>query len=363
MRSGTTNYHLGPDRTLISGVVALRQLVMMQKPVIAAMAAPQDPAVPFQFCPWDGVPYVANLPFCSQCKAPRLAADRTEKYRPPWQKVLYLKQPYEDNYTDASFLSSMITNANFVKRDYWMVVRDSTVISQQICTVAVVSAVSALMLLGALSAPALLAIDAASLLLGYIAFLLKDPRHWRRDAITRNAFNCALFVSAVYILSPVLQTLTRSISSDTIWALSIGLLLLHLFFHDYSYSSTYSTKFSGSISINAAIFASVLVSSRLPSHMQVFALVLFSLEFFVLFPVLRHHVKKYSQKRHVTLSLSMVSLTTGLLLPLSPLLTALFLALILAVTFVCPYWLIKIEKYKYEIHGPWDEAMPIIKMD
>jgi phosphatidylinositol glycan class C protein len=327
------------------------------------MAASQEPAVPFDFCPWDGEPFVEGLRFCSKCNAPRLAAKKLEKYRPPWQKVLYLKQPYEDNYTDESFLSSMITNANFVKRDYWTVVRDSTVISQQICTVAVVSAVSTLTLTGGLTANALLALDAVSLLLGFVAFLLKDPNHARWEAITRNAFNCLLFVSGVYVLSPILQTLTRSISSDTIWALSIGLLLMHLFFHDYSYSSTHTTKFSGKVSVNAAIFASVLVSSRLPSHMQVFALVLFSLELFVLFPVLRHHVKKYSQKRHVTLSLSMISLTTGLLLPLNALLTAVFLALIFFVTFICPYWLIRIEKYKYEINGPWDEALPVVKMD
>ena len=28
----------------------------------------------------------------------------------------------------------------------------------------------------------------------------------------------------------------------------------------------------------------------------------------------------------------------------------------LFVTFVCPFWLMWLQRYKNEIHGPWDEA-------
>jgi phosphatidylinositol glycan class C protein len=34
----------------------------------------------------------------------------------------------------------------------------------------------------------------------------------------------------------------------------------------------------------------------------------------------------------------------------------LLLALVVFISLVCPYWLTKIQEYKFEINGPWDEA-------
>ncbi|KAJ8492018.1 hypothetical protein OPV22_013739 [Ensete ventricosum] len=38
------------------------------------------------------------------------------------------------------------------------------------------------------------------------------------------------------------------------------------------------------------------------------------------------------------------------------LLFVLLLGLLLFISVVCPYWLIRIQEYKFEINGPWDEA-------
>ncbi len=50
-------------------------------------------------------------------------------------------------------------------------------------------------------------------------------------------------------------------------------------------------RFPGSFSINAAIFASVLLASRLESDMHVFGLILYAVEWFALFPILRRSIK------------------------------------------------------------------------
>jgi phosphatidylinositol glycan class C protein len=50
-------------------------------------------------------------------------------------------------------------------------------------------------------------------------------------------------------------------------------------------------RYPGSLSTNAAIFASVLLASRLPSNVFVFGLMLFAVEWFALFPLLRRSVK------------------------------------------------------------------------
>ena len=42
-----------------------------------------------------------------------------------------------------------------------------------------------------------------------------------------------LFIGASYGLSPVLMTLTRTTSTDTIYAMTFFMLLANLLFHDY----------------------------------------------------------------------------------------------------------------------------------
>ena len=47
--------------------------------------------------------------------------------------------------------------------------------------------------------------------------------------------SCLLFCATLSLVSPVLQTLTKSYANDTIWALATSLGLLHLVTHDYNY--------------------------------------------------------------------------------------------------------------------------------
>jgi hypothetical protein len=45
------------------------------------------------------------------------------------------------------------------------------------------------------------------------------------------------------VLSPILKTLTHNISDDTIASMSIGLLLIHVYFQDYAFLSAITSKF------------------------------------------------------------------------------------------------------------------------
>ena len=54
------------------------------------------------------------------------------------------------------------------------------------------------------------------------------------NIISSSLKTIAILFGILLGLSPVLRTLTTSISNDTIWALSVFLLLFHLLFHDYS---------------------------------------------------------------------------------------------------------------------------------
>jgi len=53
----------------------------------------------------------------------------------------------------------------------------------------------------------------------------------------------------------------------------------------------WSSRLTSVLSINAAISASVVLGSRLPDDISVFALMLYAIVLFAMFPVLRHRLQ------------------------------------------------------------------------
>jgi phosphatidylinositol glycan class C protein len=179
--------------------------------------------------------------------------------------------------------------------------------------------------------------------------------------------SAVLIYSAVLGLSPILKSLTKSTSSDSIWAMSCWLMIINVFFFDYS--GGVGVKFPASLSTNAALMASTVLASRLPSTEHVFSLTLFSIEVFGLFPVFRRHLRHVSWRGHLALTAMLVMGASGGLgvvargggwgaavggIVLGSLLTCLAMG-------GCSWWLIGLQKYKNEIHGPWDPARPVIR--
>jgi phosphatidylinositol glycan class C protein len=73
--------------------------------------------------------------------APRCRRDKergrsgSRRYR-PWKKLLWVNQPYPDNYTDEeTFLDHLQRNPRLQPYDFWPLVADSTVIVQHVCSV------------------------------------------------------------------------------------------------------------------------------------------------------------------------------------------------------------------------------------
>lgn len=174
-------------------------------------------------------------------------------------------------------------------------------------------------------------------------------------------------------LSPILKSLTRSTSSDSIWAMSFWLLTVNVFSFDYS--GGVGVKFPASLSTNAALMASTVLASRLPSTNQVFSLTLFSIEVFGLFPVFRRYVRHRSWRYHMLLTILLVlGAGFGIGLAVAPghahperwpwrsgLVGMTVGVSVAALTMGgCSWWLIGLQKYKNEIRGPWDQARPII---
>ncbi|KAL8209615.1 hypothetical protein R6Q57_006347 [Mikania cordata] len=286
-----------------------------------------------------------------------------EKAQRRWRKVAYggMQPGFDDNHTDDTFLQEMVMNANVVKRDMQKVMLDSVSISQYLCIVALVVLVWTYTLNSTITLNFLIVLDITLVGSGFFILLL-TAKMLSFNLLLNYAIKISFFTTGLYVLSPIYHTLTRSISSDSIWALTTSLVILHLFLHNYSGSTIKAPgalenpNLMSNISLNASIVASLLIASRLPSRLLVFAIILFSLQVFLFAPLVAYCLKKHSFRLHLIVSFVLMGVSLTCVYRLHKLLFVVLLGLLVFVNMVCPYWLIRIQEYKFEINGPWDEA-------
>nr|XP_021208339.1 phosphatidylinositol N-acetylglucosaminyltransferase subunit C [Bombyx mori] len=170
--------------------------------------------------------------------------------------------------------------------------------------------------------------------------------------ILRHTKTVLIYIVIGYLLSPVLHTLTDTVSTDTIYAWSVIMMLIHLIFFDYDVPAAVVSE---SLSINAAIFSSVCLVSRLSTPFDAFVLLTVSVLFFVLSP---HLFKAYSGTTlfngmcFVALFLTLITLYS-----VSSVLLCYFSFFIVVLCVYCPMMFVKWQRYKDNIYGPWDEAI------
>eukprot|EP00066_Takifugu_rubripes_P008069 XP_003974010.1 PREDICTED: phosphatidylinositol N-acetylglucosaminyltransferase subunit C [Takifugu rubripes] len=272
----------------------------------------------------------------------------------PWRKVLWEHQPFPDNYVDRRFLEELRRNEGIRQYRYWAVVKEAGFVGQQLSSVAIFITLWLYMEQGLLSPERLLLTCLLSTLLGYglhqtLTPLTKSGCELRtRLADLQSA---TIFLSFTFGFSPVLKTLTESVSTDTVYAMSAVMLLAHLVSFPYAHPSP-----PGSLSLNAALFASVCLASRLPGALHTFAMLSCALLVFALWPCLLQRLREYAPNQFTGLCVAVcVGGVVGLACqsPGGAVLLALALG---TVTLFCPLLLVRLQRHKDNIHGPWDEA-------
>ncbi|KAI8581900.1 hypothetical protein K450DRAFT_229778 [Umbelopsis ramanniana AG] len=290
----------------------------------------------------------------------RMRLNASDGTKLPWRKLLYVKQDYPDNYVDDTFLDALQKNVNVRSYDYWTTVYESGVIAQHISSIVIFIAVFINLEQQKLATNSLIIAGTLMTSLGYIFWDYSVVQTVPSYASKRNktAKGALFFFATLLGLSPILRTLTLKTSDDTIYALTACLFIVNMLSHDYSAGPRNIIKFPGSLSTNAAIFASVMLASRLQTNMGVFGLTAFAVEWFALFPIFRRHLQNTTQAGHTALSIIMLAASVTLFIHISKAVVFIYILGITFITFICPAWLIRIQKYKNEIHGPWDEAQP-----
>jgi len=262
----------------------------------------------------------------------------------PWKKNLYSNEGYPDNYTDNTFLEELRKNLHVRKLTLFEAILGAGLITQRLCIV-VIFALSFYALNCNLISPVLLLFSTTSYSFIINLFLYENSKtipFWLIKSV------CA-FVMSGYILSPVLKTLTETISTDTIYATTTLMMCIHLVFFDYGVSAVIV---STSLSLNAALFGSICLCSRLPTAFHVFVFITISVQCFAVSPILLSPIKS-----SINVLLSFVIVTFVLCLRVSLLISGLFVCTVVFINLMCPYYFVKWHSFKDNIYGPWDEAI------
>lgn len=330
----------------------------------------------------------------------------------PWRKLLWVKQPYPDNYVDETFLSQLKQNSHVQPYSFWALSADFSSVLAHLCAVVHFAVV----FMGIYSKgwnPAYFAAGSCvATALGYFLlqyYLAAGAAGGAGIRLSMETFKSALLILfTILALSPILKSLTQSTSSDSIWALACWLMIANVFCNDYSSSrapddsATTSAppvpvspamaaaaappsvssdfEFKSSLSTNLALSAAIVLASRLPTTMAVFSFVLFSIQIFGVFPTFVKRIRvsrsaaatpaalRYSRTYWALLTLLVVTTYVGLwrvcaggdfwfkLLVIST-----WLGIQVSVIVVLPFWLLTLQKYKNEIQGPWDPAKPVLQ--
>ncbi|WWC87546.1 uncharacterized protein L201_002436 [Kwoniella dendrophila CBS 6074] len=205
------------------------------------------------------------------------------------------------------------------------------------------------------------------------------------------------------LLSPVLGTLTSATTSDSIWPLAGGLGFVHLLLTDFrtgedqrirrrrekakrlkkahmrrgsvgmiEVNETEEKSLTSSLSLTSALSASVVLASRLPSTSHVFSLVLLAVLLFAGWPPIAKGVREAGQSFSFLLTLSMATLAISLfplrndsspdlsladiqLVPTTP--TLIFLLSLVLANVIGPLMLIHAWRWKTRRGGGWDVAV------
>jgi hypothetical protein len=162
-----------------------------------------------------------------------------------------------DNYTDeATFLDHLQRNPRLQPYQFWSLMSDATIIVQHLASVVIFCCCFVAIFTGRVSPVAIVGWASLFTLLAWVLWDYwmgqqgvqqssmastigtneseKSTSSRRMQQRLTTAKSAALIYAALLGLSPILKSLTRSTTSDSIWALSTWLLLMNVAFFDYS---------------------------------------------------------------------------------------------------------------------------------
>ncbi|XP_030385966.1 phosphatidylinositol N-acetylglucosaminyltransferase subunit C [Scaptodrosophila lebanonensis] len=263
----------------------------------------------------------------------------------PWVKNLYSNREYPDNYTDASFLKDLRTNLHVRLYTYRVAAVGITVLNNQISCITGFLIIYYLMLNDSVSPTTIFVPTGVITAFGYLWYRGKSLSMALLAEDSKTLVTVLLFG---FIFSPMLHTLTQAISTDTIYTMTFFVLLGNLMFSDYGLDVA---MVSPAISLNAAIFGAICLASRLSTSYHAFVLLVEAAIFFVLYPIMT------SATWHEFYMIPIFCICCSALYWISHPVLCLYACTTIFINFICPLIFVRLQRHKFNIHGPWDEAI------
>lgn len=270
-----------------------------------------------------------------------------------WKKLLYLGQPYPDNYTDCSFLDQLKRNTTVAKYSPHKLFSDFSLIAFYGLLLLIINCNFSAIHNGIWNAyvPTLYSSLALAL-----CSVLSYPTGLDLSLVKLYVVICMLLL----LFSPALRSLTQSTSLDSIRALLFILTCANIVCHDYSLELR--SLYKSVLSTNLSFANAIVMASRLQTSMSVFSFLVFSIQISVLAPLLDFHLRKTLALLHycamafvLATQSTMLYVTHGSKVSLS------YLVAVAFVLFGLPWYFAFLQKYKNELQGPWDTAKPVVR--
>jgi len=192
-----------------------------------------------------------------------------------------------------------------------------------------------------------------------------------------------LIAGMLRLLSSVLRTLTASYSSDTVVALAISGMVLHVLSNDYKYANGHSENYaipkgginminleqarpsfsSGTVSMNFSFLVAALLTSRLQSEFASYLCFIKTVVLFAYYPVARHAVAfTYGDRADILTLITTLGLSYSTFYLLRDgLEVQVFFGVLLFIMAVSPIWKCWLMRHKKSISGPWDIAHVVVE--
>ncbi|CAH8594178.1 unnamed protein product, partial [Dicrocoelium dendriticum] len=179
----------------------------------------------------------------------------------------------------------------------------------------------------------------------------------------------AIIFVYTFLLAPILHSLLGTVSTDTIYALATIFLFLNWAFLDYT---TQSDEFSykpgsNTTALSSSLLAALCLASRLATSYHTFVLIAAATTLFILWPLLVRTIRLHAgRKGQIFLTFFTCIVSNIFLGALAYYETTVKHQLLLAFTsiliafclnFLGPWLLVRMQRMKRNIHGPWDEAV------
>jgi phosphatidylinositol glycan class C protein len=295
----------------------------------------------------------------------------------PWQRILWKRQNYPDNYTPANEFLSRLSIQAIEQSKYSDLVIDSLNIASRIAVLSLFACHAYWMLriasdkdtndsqmtfasiINRLVLPfVVLLCSTFSQAIDHGRAIKQSVKESMKQAIndTISLIICLLF------FSPILSSLTVAWSSDTIYSLAVVMSIIHLLTYDYAFvdhiedvSSNRSARSGpGLSSTNASLTLATLLASRLSSAVDCFILLSEAAYLFAILPMIQRQIRLKSLRRHCHFCMMLIGLGLMSLSLISWNMCLTGLGVLLLVVIICPAYFQYAQKDKQVMSGPWD---------